>query len=367
MKFSVERDKLLGALQRVSGVVERKSSQPILSHFMLYISSHQLRITGTDLEVEITALLTLIEPAESGEVTLPARKLLDICRALPEGSQLNFTLNKEKVSVLSGKSRFYLATLPAESFPRLEAKEKEVEFEISSHLLSDMLERTLFAVANQDVRFYLNGLLMQTKDGDLYSVATDGHRLSMFNAKLDKQIPNYSIIIPRKAVSELQRLLANTEEELAVGLTKNNITINGKDYIFISKLIEGNFPDYQAVIPKNNKVKIVLDRDDFRNALSRVSILSNEKYRGVNLQLSKGMLHLSSKNPEHEQAEEELAIEYEGDSFDVGFNVGYILDVLNHVPPGNVEFALEDASQSVLIKSLSDDYNCLFVVMPMRI
>jgi DNA polymerase-3 subunit beta len=370
VKLLIERNKLLRGLQKVSGVVDRKNSQPILAHVFLHITSHQLKLIGSDLEVEISAMVTLSEPADSGEITLPARKLLDICRALPEDAVLKLELKQDKVAITSGKSRFTLSTLPVDSFPKFELSGRELEFSLNSHLLSTMLSRTFFSVAQQDVRFYLNGLLMQIKDKHLHSVATDGHRLSLFKTFLDEDgIPDYEIIIPRKGVSELQRLLDLEDEDSDVNLhvTEKHLSVHAKNFIFISKLIEGSFPDYNAVIPKENKIQISLDRDDFRNALSRVAILTNEKYKGVNFQLKIGALYLSSKNPEHEEAEEELPVEYTGEHLDIGFNVGYILDILNHVPSGKIQLSFMNSSSSVLLKSSNDNYNCLYVVMPMRI
>lgn len=369
MKLIIGRNKLLKGLQKISGVVERKNSQPILSHVFLHITSHQLKLIGSDLEVEISAVVTLSEPADSGEITLPARKLLDICRALPENAVLNIDFKQEKVSITSGKSRFSLATLPVESFPKFELSGRELEFNIESKLLSTMLNRTFFSVAQQDVRFYLNGLFMQIKEKNLHAVATDGHRLSLFNTDLTEDgIPDYEIIIPRKGVSELQRLLdLEEEEEVTLHITEKHLSVRAKSFIFVSKLIEGNFPDYNAVIPKENRIQINLDRDDLKNALNRVAILTNEKYKGVNFQLKIGSLYLSSKNPEYEEAEEELPIEYTGEHLEIGFNVGYLLDILSHIRAGTIQLSFLNSSSSVLIKSSDDDYNCLYVVMPMRI
>lgn len=366
MKFTVDRDKLLATLQKVSGVVERRSSQPVLSHVLLQLTSHQLRVTGTDLEVEICSLMTLAEPAQSGEITVPARKLLDICRALPEGVELAFTVKDEKVTVKTGKSRFSLATLPVESFPKFELTKGQLEFSLEKSMLKDMLDRTLFSVAQQDVRFYLNGLLLQIKDGMLYAVATDGHRLAMFKSELN-DIADYEVIIPRKGVTELVRLLDSDDDFVDIKITDKHIMVKSENFSFISKKIEGRFPDYKAVLPKDANKIITCDRDDLKNALSRVSILTNEKYRGVQLQLRLGVMVLSSKNPEHEEAEEELSLEYAGENFEIGFNVGYLLDILNHIPAGDVQLSFVDTTSSVLIKSLSDVYNCLYVVMPVRI
>ncbi|NQY30864.1 MAG: DNA polymerase III subunit beta [Flavobacteriaceae bacterium] len=367
MKFNIERNKLLLGLQKVAGVVERKSTQPILSHVFLHITSHQLKITGSDLEVEISSVVTLTEPAESGEITVPARKLLDICKALPHDAVLTIKLDGEKVLLTTKKSRFTLSTLPVDSFPRFTLSGKELEFNLNSGLLKDMISRTFFSVAQQDVRFYLNGLLMQIKDKKLFSVTTDGHRLSLFKSDIEEDIQDYEIIIPKKGINELQRLLDNDEIEVEIHVTDKHLSVSSKGFTFISKLIEGKFPDYNDVLPKESKIKIQLDRDDLKNALNRVSILTNEKYKGVSFQLKIGALYLMSKNPEHEEAEEELPVEYTGDHLDIGFNVSYLLDILNHIPAGKVELSFTDSMSSVLVNSHNDTYDCLYVVMPMRI
>ena len=208
---------------------------------------------------------------------------------------------------------------------------------------------------------------MQVKDKKLFSVTTDGHRLSLFKSDIEEDIQDYEIIIPKKGVNELQRLLDNDDIEVEIHVTDKHLAVNSKGFTFISKLIEGKFPDYNEVVPKESKIKIQLDRDDLKNALNRVSILTNEKYKGVSFQLKIGSLHLMSKNPEHEEAEEELPIEYTGDHLDIGFNVSYLLDILNHIPAGKVELSFTDSMSSVLINSHNDSYDCLYVVMPMRI
>lgn len=367
MKFLLSRDKLLHAIQQVAGVVERKGLDLILSHIFVKINSHQLRIIGTDLDVEICAIVTLAEPAQIGEFTVPARKMLDICRALPEKSEIKLTVNNEKAIVTSGKSRFTLATLPSDGFPKMELAANKLEFNIESQLLKDMFHRTLFSVANQDVRFYLNGLLMQLQGKQLYAVATDGHRLSMFNSNIDEELADCEVIIPKKAVVELQKILNDADDEVKMLITDKHLAVNTKTTSFIAKLIDGKFPDYNAVIPKNINMTITLDKDELKHALNRVAILSNEKYKGVNLSLSNNKLALTSKNPEQEEAEEELIVEYNHEDFTVGFNVAYLLDVLNHIPAGAVEFSFVDQASSVLIKAANDHYNCAFVVMPMRI
>ncbi len=367
MKFTVDRDKLLSTLQKVTGVVERRSSQPILSQVLFQITSHQLRIVGTDLEVEICAVMTLAEPAETGEITVPARKLLDICRALPDGSLLEINLQNQKVLIKAGKSKFSLASLPVESFPKFDLTNYELEFSLEKPILRDLLDRTFFSVAQQDVRFYLNGLLLQIKEGKLYAAGTDGHRLAMFSHELDNNLPDYEIIIPRKGVNELLRLLDTEEGVVEIKVTDKHISVQSDNFVFISKKIEGRFPDYNAVIPPSGTKIINCDRDNLKNALNRVSILTNEKYKGVHIQLRMGALLLSSKNPEHEEAEEEIQIEYTGENFDIGFNVSYLLDILSHMPAGDVELAFADSTSSVLIKSIGDVYHCLYVVMPVRI
>lgn len=367
MRFSIERDRLLTTLQQVVGVVEKRHSQPILSHFLFQVNTHQLLVIGTDLEVELQARCTLAEPAEVGEITLPGRKLIDICRALPQETILTLNYQDNKINIQAASSRFTLSTLPVESFPQTIVEPFEIEFSIPSKQLQQMFNRTYFAVAQQDVRYYLNGLLMTTSAQKLCCVGTDGHRLSLSYVSNSQMLSDYAVIIPRKAIMELLRLLDQEEESLSISITSHHIRIEAKHFTLISKRIDGRFPDYESVIPKHSNKFVSIERDPLKQALLRVSILSNEKYKGVRLQLRNDKLVLLTHNPEQEVAEEELAIEYKGEDLDIGFNVNYLLDVLNHIPEGKVSLAFADSNSSVLMTSLEEGEHSQFVVMPLRL
>lgn len=366
MKFIIDREALLKPLQMVAGAVERKQTMPILGNVLVDVNSHQLHITATDTEVELNARVTLGEPAEAGQITAPARKLIDICRSLPESASLTLTLKGEKLLVQSGRSRFSLATLPAEDFPNVDDTVAECEFTINSTLLARLIETTYFAMAQQDVRYYLNGLLLELRGSQITTVATDGHRLAFCHMAGAQDYGEQQVILPRKGVAELIRLLNQTDEDLSVSLTVNHLKIAAKGFTFTSKLIEGRFPDYQRVIPRQCPTQIEIDRDVLKDALTRASILSNEKYRGVRLELQDNLLKISANNPEQEEAEEELLINYSGKSVEVGFNVGYLVDVMNAMPEGGVNLGFTDTFNAVLIESKAE-HPAGYVVMPMRL
>lgn len=366
MKFSITRDKLLATIQRVNGVVERRGSNQILSYLLLQVTSHQLRLTGTDLEVEMCANVTLDEPGVTGDVTVPARKLFDICKALPDSVTLDIALDNNKVIIKAGRSRFSLATLPVIGFPKFIMDNQQVEFDLPQALLKTIIDRTLFSVASQDVRYYLNGLFLQIKDNQIIAVGTDGHRLAIFSHALGKDIADCQVIIPKKAILELQRLLEQ-EGDITLAIANKLFCAKSKHFTMVSKIIEGTFPDYNAVIPKNTSSSLKCSKDQLKNTLSRMSILTNEKYKGVSFYLSKEKVVLSSRNPEAEEAEEELAAKFTGEQLNIGFNVSYLIDILNHIPPGNVTLSFTDTTSSTLVEPEKDEYACKYVVMPMRI
>lgn len=365
MEFEVGREAILKPLQMVAGVVERRQTQPILANVLLQANSHLLTVTGTDLEVELLARLTLSQPAATGAITIPAKKFIDICKSLPSESILKLSHQDNQLVIRSGRSRFTLVTLPAEEFPSLEELPGEFEFSILASDLSYLIENTHFSMAQNDVRYYLNGLYLDIKLGKINAVATDGHRLAMATQANEQVSGDYSVILPRKGIVELLRLL-NDNEHINVTLTKNHIRITAESYMFTSKLIDGRFPDYERVIPQQCEKNLIIDRDSFRETLQRVAILSNEKYRGVRLNIQNNLMRLLANNPEQEEAEEEIEIKYDGEAFDVGFNVSYLIDALNHLPTGDVALSLVDAKSSMKIQSLADP-NRTFVIMPMRV
>jgi DNA polymerase-3 subunit beta len=369
MKLSLVRETLLKPLQLVIGVVERKQTLPILSNVLLTTHQDQLSITGTDLEVELVGQTQLINHhMESCQITVPGRKLMDICRALPENSPIELHRDKEKIILRSGRSRFTLSTLPAEDFPNVEKQDSQISFSLPQGQLHRLLQRTYFAMAQQDVRYYLNGLLLEAYPGKLRAVATDGHRLATNSINISTDVEHrVQIIIPRKGVLELLRLLVASDDPATVTIGNNHIRVATHDFIFTSKLVDGRFPDYERVIPKNSDKFITIDRDLLKQALYRASILCNEKFKGVRFELRHGLLRISSNNPEQEAAEEEINIDYSQQDLDIGFNVSYLLDILNTLDAGIVKLAFLDANNSVLIEQYENNEDGIFVVMPMRL
>ena len=343
MKLTAGREALLKPLQAVIGVVERRQTMPILANVLLVAKDGSVAITATDLEVELVASAE-VDVESAGEVTVPARKLLDICRALPEDSTISIALSGEKLSVKSGRSKFSLTTLPAAEFPSVEDIDTGQSVELSQSLLSKLLDKTHFAMAQQDVRYYLNGLLLETGKKHLRAVATDGHRLSLCQIELDtKKLTEQQVIVPRKGVLELQRLMSG-EGDLKVELGSNHIRIHLDGNRFTSKLIDGRFPEYERVIPKETSNELTADRELLKGALQRTAILSNEKYRGIRLVIKKGGILLQAHNPEQEEAEEELEVAYSGDDIEIGFNVNYLLDALGAVESDEVTLSVVDGN-----------------------
>lgn len=367
MNINIQREQLLKPLQIVSSVVERRQSSPILSNLLVTLKGSQLTLTGTDLEVEMVAKLELMGSSEEGEVTLPARKLLDICKALPEGAQIDINIGDDKALVKSGRSRFSLATLPAAEFPNLEAMEEPFEFAMKQKDLKYLIEKTQFSMAQQDVRYYLNGLMLELQSGKLLAVATDGHRLALSEAEAEINVEeSRQIIVPRKGVQELARLIDDSESIVKIQVGKNHIKVELADVIFTSKLIDGKFPDYQQVIPPIGQIVIKCNRNLLHQAFTRTSVLSNEKYRGMRLSMEPNLIRATVHNPEQEEAEEELEVDYSGDQFEIGFNVSYLLDALNAVDSEEVNVHLTDSNHSCLIQG-EGETDSKYVVMPMRL
>ncbi len=366
MKFRVSRETLLKPLQVAGGVVERRQTLPILSNILLQVSGDTLTMTGTDLEVELMATAR-IGDAEPGEITVPARKLIDICRSLPEGAEIDVKVDEGKALVRSGRSRFTLATLPANDFPATDGVSGGIEFSLSQAQLKALIERTQFCMANQDVRYYLNGMLLEIDRDVVRAVATDGHRLAYSELAAEVGVSvKHQVIVPRKGVGELGRLLGDKDDAVEVRMNTNHIRIGFDGMVMTSKLIDGRFPDYERVIPRQASKQVVAEREPLRQALARASILSNEKYRGVRIELSEGRLRALVSNPEQEEAEEEVEVEYQGDMFEIGFNVGYVLEALNAVKEDKVQLGLTDANSSCLLHGVEDSAT-RYVIMPMRL
>jgi DNA polymerase-3 subunit beta len=365
MKFITAREALLKPLQSVIGVVERRQTMPILSNVLIIAKGGQLSFTATDLEVELVAQVE-VEAELDGEITVSGRKLLDICKALPEGSDVSVNLSGEKLSVRGGRSKFNLATLPAAEFPVVEDIKAGQVITVSQAALGRLIEKTHFSMAQQDVRYYLNGMLLETGGNHLRAVATDGHRLALCQAELaGDKFDEQQVIVPRKGVLELQRLLSG-DGDLNIELGSNHIRIQLDSIRFTSKLIDGRFPEYDRVIPKESSNELKADRMEFKNALQRTAILSNEKYRGIRLVIRDSGVVLQAHNPEQEEAEEELAVEYSGEDIEIGFNVNYLLDALSAVEGDGVTLSVQDSNSSCLIRQPGNE-DCTFVVMPMRL
>lgn len=366
MKFKIQREAFLKPLQQIIGVVERRQTLPVLGNILVQANAQGLTLTATDLEVELVAQLPL-EVEVGGETTLPARKLLDICRTLPDGAWIEIAVDQDRATVRSGKSRFTLATLPASDFPVIEELKSVQVFSFPQKELKELIDRTHFSMAQQDVRYYLNGLMLELDKKGIRCVATDGHRLAMCELPAKTGVnDSQQVIVPRKGVQELLRLLENDENEVDIQIGSNHIRISTPAIRFTSKLIDGRFPDYKRVLPKGGDKQIQADRGFLRQALARTSILSNEKYRGIRLSLDENVLRIQAHNPEQEEAEEELEIHYGGDPLEIGFNVTYLLDALGALPGEDVRIILSDANSSCLIEEGGSGH-CKYVVMPMRL
>ena len=366
MKLSIQRETFLKPLQQVIGVVERRQTLPVLGNVLLNATKRNVKLTATDLEVELQAQVN-VTVSEPGDITLPARKLLDICRTLPEGAELDISVKQERALVRSGKSRFTLSTLPATEFPAIDKLKNPRKFSVTQKDLHNLIERTSFAMAQQDVRYYLNGLMLEPGAGVLRAVATDGHRLALCELQADVgEDVEQQVIVPRKGVQELHRLLDEADSPAQIEIGTNHIRVTTDQLRFTSKLIDGRFPDYQRVIPKNADKRLTINRDLLRQALTRTSILSNEKYRGIRLDISKNNIKIQAHNPEQEEAVEEIDAIYDDESLVLGFNVTYLLDVLNAISTDDVEVFLSDANSSALINKPGSE-DCRYVVMPMRL
>ena len=365
MKVSATREHLLEALQSVIGVVERRQTMPILSNVLLTARDNRLRVTATDLEVELVAAAE-VTLQQAGDITVPGRKLLDIVRTLPEKTALTLAREGEKVLIRGGRSRFTLSSLSASEFPVIEQISAQHRLTLPAHDCRRLLDKTHFAMAQQDVRYYLNGTLLETDGHQLRAVATDGHRLSLAEIELGGSAgQQQQIIVPRKGILELQRLL-DGEGDITIELGSNHIRIQIGEVRLTSKLIDGKFPEYSRVIPANPPRVMSGPREALRAALQRTAILSNEKYRGVRLTFASGLLTVQAHNPEHEEAEDQVEVEFGGEPIEIGFNVGYLLDALGAIETDTVEVCLTGPDSSCLIRAPGDT-TVKYVVMPMRL
>ncbi len=367
MRFTISRDSLVGPLQLVCGAVERRQTLPVLSNVLLVLDGTTLSLTATDLEVELIAKIELANSNEDGEITVPARKFLDICKSLPS-EDIEFFLKNQKVTIKCTTNKFSLTTLPASEFPAVEETVGTHEFNIQQCQLKNMMDQTAFAMAQQDVRYYLNGMLFEITEKQLKAVATDGHRLAICDLETELQSDNITqAIIPRKGIQELMRLLDTSDNQTSVSLGTNHLRVAiTSELMFTTKLIDGRFPEYDRVLPKNGDKTLFANRELLRDALSRASILCNEKYRGIKMNLNDNLLTIHANNPEQEEAEIDIGVEFDGDDLEIGFNVSYLLDVLNTMKCEKIKWTLGDSNASALIEDANDG-NALYVVMPMRL
>ena len=359
---------MLKPLLAVSGIVEKRHTLPILSNVLFERIEERLHLLATDLEIQVsTSFLCSQKGADNYLVTVSARKLQDILRALPEQAEIILEAQNNRMLVRSGKSRFTLQTLPAEDFPKhAQTAEAVVKIKMSQKTLKSLLLLVQYAMAQQDIRYYLNGLLLVLEGNTLRAVATDGHRLAYASAGLEQKSELQEVILPRKAVQELVKLLSDSEDEVNVELSPSQVKFQIGDVVLITKVVDGKFPDYTRVIPTNYQKHFSIKRELLQQALQRVAILSNEKFRGVRWTLSEGQLRITCTNTEQEEAFEELEIEYKGEALDIGFNVTYLLDVLNNIASEKVTCSFGDANSSVLV-TIAEDSDFRYVVMPMRI
>jgi len=366
MNIKIDRELLLKPLGNVSGIVEKRHALPILSNLLLESKQGSLRFTATDLEMQISTQVKT-ELSEEFQITISAKKLFDITRALPESSKIDIQIEEAKVTVKAKKSRFNLQTLPAQDYPVMTKEvDDAVELKLPQKKFKALLKQVDFAMAQQDIRYYLNGLLIEIKEKNINIVGTDGHRLSFTSTDLNTSGQQAQVIVPRKTIVELVKLLNDTEDPVEIVFSKNQVGFKFSDINLITKVIDGKFPDYSRVIPEGHGNSFNINRSLLLDSMLRASILSNDKYRGIRMVIEDNNLKLVSNNSEHEQAEEELEIDYKGDKIDIGFNVTYLIDVLTNIQSDQLTIAFNDSSSSCLV-TIPNNEKYKYVVMPMRI
>ena len=366
MKFSVKRESLLGPLQQVVGVVDRRPTLPILSNILLQVENDELSLTGTDLEVEMVGKVAVSETVP-GAITVQARKLMDICRQLSENAQVLCEVELQRLKIKSGKFNSTLATLDARDFPAITRTDDDLTVSINGKKLKHLLDCTGFAMAQQDVRVFFNGMLLEIGGGQIKAIATDRHRLALNSiAASDIENDKRQVILPRKGVMELQSLLQGNDEEVSVSIGSNHLSAASGQFNLTSKLVDGQYPDYERVIPRDGDKTILAEKETLKQALGRTAILSNEQFRAIRVSLSEGTIQLSANNSEQEEAEETVLVEYQGDKVDIGFDVRYLQDVLSVMDGEKVRITVKDANSSALLEEPEND-NAVYVVMPMKL
>ena len=364
MKLSINRDLILPALNNLNGVVEARPTLPILANILVNATHRQLRLTTTDMEVQLSATIEG-DFGASADFTIPARKILDICRSLPEAAEVTLSVENERVNISSGRSRFSLLSFPAQEFPLVEPGATDLSFMVPQKLFKSLLDRTAFAMARQDVRYYLNGVLLAAQKDRLRAVATDGHRLALCDVALAMPTEEEKqLIIPRKGVQELVRLVAEADTEMEIVMSKNHVRVAMDELVFTSKLIDGKYPDYTGVIPGTSENPVLAQRELLKKCLSRASILSSDKYRRVKICLEQDKLRALVHNPEQEQAEDETDVEYAGEKLEVGFNVSYLLDAVSIIQTDKVKLSIASPKSGCLLIP-DEGGDCKYIVMPL--
>ncbi|WP_024852176.1 DNA polymerase III subunit beta [Hydrogenovibrio kuenenii] len=368
MKISLSRENLLKVLQTVGGVVEKRQTMPILGNILFQINQNTLTVTASDLEIETRASTELETSDGDFEVTLPAIKLISIVRSLPDGLTVVLEFEEMRCKLSAGRSNFKLSTLPADDFPTIDLTQTELSFSMQQHQLKQLIHNTAFAMASQDVRFYLNGMLFDISHQTLRVVATDGHRLSTCSTLLETEgLTATQAILPRKGVLELQKLIGDDDSLISFALAKNYLTVQFEETVFTCKLVDGRFPDFKRVIPQHNDQLVQTDREFLRSILQRSAILSNDKFKGIRLSLAPNLLAVHAQNSDQDESHEDMAIDYQGTQMEIGFNVNYLIDVLNSMHEQTVTLYMKDANSSCMVETQNEACHCQHVIMPMRL
>ncbi len=367
MDFYITKEEVVKSLNLTLGVVEKRQTLPILSNVLFEVDESSLKLTATDLESEISTTSTISNFKSGGKTTAPARKLSDLCRLMPDLGEIHFFLDGDNLKIETESGKYNLSTLPSEDFPVFETEDTQSQINISSQNLKNLITKTSFAMGNQDWRHYLNGLYMMIDDKVITTVATDAHRLAMATSSLNEaSSESTSGIVPRKSINEIGKLVGDESENVVIQLGQTSIAANVSGTTFVSKLIEGKFPDYEQVIPSGESSLLVVDRKNFSESLSRVSVLSSEKYKGVRIITKKDSLNISANNPEKEQGEENLSCEYQGEEIDIAFNVNYLQEILSTIDSEKIEINFFGSEKSCLITDPNSE-NLKYVVMPLLI
>ena len=367
MDFYITKEEVVKSINLTLGVVEKRQTLPILSNVLFEVDESSLKLTATDLESEISTTSTISNFKSGGKITAPARKLSDLCRLMPDLAEIHFYLDGDNLKIETESGKYNLSTLPSEDFPVFETEDTQSQINISSQNLKNLITKTSFAMGNQDWRHYLNGLYMMIDDKVITTVSTDAHRLAMATSSLNEaSSESTSGIVPRKSINEIGKLVGDESENVVIQLGQTSIAANVSGTTFVSKLIEGKFPDYEQVIPSGESSLLVVDRKNFSESLSRVSVLSSEKYKGVRIITKKDSLNISANNPEKEQGEENLSCEYQGDEIDIAFNVNYLQEILSTIDSEKIEINFFGSEKSCLITDPNSE-NLKYVVMPLLI